>query len=227
MARRRRHRTMTPAALAANRRNLEKARAARSRAAAQKAPTKLAIRKAPISSNKTQIKAASQKALSTKAIEGKKPTAKVGEEMVTLYHRTTPAAAKKIVKEGFSRDAKNAITGGTYAGNDTTQYVYFSTSRTGVSKDYGLALVSIKVPKKMVKPDPEPPGYDSPKSHDWFMVKSSDLKTLTSKPRASGLNNPNGTGWYSFMTPAQKRKKMAAYRAKHPVRRRRGKNAKT
>ena len=99
MARRRRHRTMTPAALAANRRNLEKARAARSRAAAQKAPTKLAIRKAPISSNKTQIKAASQKALSTKAIEGKKPTAKVGEEMVTLYHRTTPAAAKKIVKE--------------------------------------------------------------------------------------------------------------------------------
>jgi hypothetical protein len=205
---RRHHRTMTPAAIAANRRNLIKARAARSRTTA----TSSVKRTATKTSVKTSVKRTATK---TSALSGKVATKSTGtkEEMITLYHRTTPAAARKIVKEGFHRDAKNAIT----VTDETRGNVYFSTSRSGVSKDYGLATVSIRVPKRLVRKDPEDPVYDSPKSHDWFMVKASDLSTVTSKPRASGLHNPGGTGWATFMTPAAKRKRMAAYRAKHPV----------
>jgi len=204
---------MTPAALAANRRNLEKARAARSRAAKAKEASSLSSRR------RTPTKIARKKLTTVKAETGKLATKsiKVKEEMVTLYHRTTPSAARKIVKEGFVRDPKNAITDSNNGEfGVTSNYTYFSKYRDGASKDYGLALVSIKVPKRLVEIDPEPPEFDSPKSRGWVRVKSTELSKINSKRRASGLDNPGGTGWYSFMTAAAKRKKMAAYRAKHP-----------
>jgi hypothetical protein len=60
---------------------------------------------------------------------------------VTLYHRTSAANADAIMSEGFKSAAEQG--GG-------LSDVYFSTRKNGVHKASGSAIVSVRIPEKLI-----------------------------------------------------------------------------
>lgn len=130
----------TPAQRTASRRNLEKARAARSSRA--------------------------QRKVAQFAKEGRKPQGK----NVLLYHRTSPANAKSIAAQGFNpgKAVKSNLTR-----SKVDRSVFFSDKPSGEAARYGKALLSVKVPRRKVKRDP---NYDTYKGETYYFVRTSDLK---------------------------------------------------
>ena len=66
-------------------------------------------------------------------------------ELLTLYHRTTPAAAAAI------------LAGARMASKENQDSSYFSTSATGQAEGYGEAVVIIRVPIDLIELDDEFP----------------------------------------------------------------------
>lgn len=115
----------------------------------------------------TKQKAASRRnlAIARAKREGRKPTGK----STLLFHRTSPANADSIAKHGFDpgRAVKGSVTR-----SKADRSVFFSDKRSGESSRYGKALVSVKVPRKLVKRDP---NYDTYKGETFHHVRVSDL----------------------------------------------------
>lgn len=96
---------------------------------------------------------------------------------VTLYHRTTPARADKLVDKGFKRKT-----------NPDTRDVYFSDLIDGSAKDFGGAVVSVTVPHTAIERGDTAPAamrhrrLDDPEDTDWeYTGKPENWYQLDSK----------------------------------------------
>lgn len=91
-------------------------------------------------------RSAAQRAASKRNLEKARAAKKVkGSELVTLYHRTKPQAARKILLEQKFR-------------SDFHKSVYFSTEKNGIARSYGSGVVSVKVRRSLIHPDPISPS---------------------------------------------------------------------
>lgn len=99
---------------------------------------------------------------------------------VTLYHRTTPEKADKLVEKGFKRKK-----------NPDTKDVYFSDILNGSAEGFGDAVVKVTVPHRVIGPrntaptqvrhrrldDPEDTDWhETGPAENWYQIDSKHLK---------------------------------------------------
>ena len=82
----------------------------------------------------------------------------LAEEILTLYHRTSPDKAAIIRQAGFDSKIKTSF------GTE----VYFSTKPDGEATGYGSELVSIEIPEQYANLDDEFPDGEQ---HYWVAAK--------------------------------------------------------
>lgn len=79
---------------------------------------------------------------------------------VTLYHRTTPEKAEAIVREGFRADVPKNTPGMTAEEQQSAFFVHPQLVENW--RGYGEAIVSVTVPRQVVKPDTTMPSVPPP-----------------------------------------------------------------
>lgn len=90
-------------------------------------------------------------------------------KIALLYHRTSPANASSIVKHGF--DSSKALKGKLTRAR-AEKNVFFSDKPHGDAKRHGSALLSVKVPRKSIKRDP---NFDTYKGETFYVVPQKAL----------------------------------------------------
>ena len=98
--------------------------------------------------------------------EGRKPTGK----NTLLYHHTSPANAASIMKQGF--DSSKALRG-SLTRSKADNNVFFSDKPNGEASRHGKALLSVIVPRKSAKRDP---NFDTYKGETFYSVPSKALR---------------------------------------------------